>query len=43
MTLCIDELARVIKLMTPRNEVSLLTAICDARLITERFRNNRHH
>jgi hypothetical protein len=43
MTHCIDNFPRVIKLMTPRNKVSSLIAVCDARLMTEHFRNNRRH
>jgi hypothetical protein len=43
MTHCIDDFSRVIKLMTPRNKVSSLIAVCDTRLMTECFCNNRHH
>jgi hypothetical protein len=43
MTHCIYDFPRVIKLMTLRNKVSSLIAGCDARLMMERFRNNRHH
>jgi hypothetical protein len=41
MTHCIDEFPRVIKLRTPRNKISSSIAGCDARLMTEHFRNNR--
>jgi hypothetical protein len=40
---CTDDFPRVIKLMTSRNKVSSLIAVCDARLMTESFRNNRRH
>jgi hypothetical protein len=40
MMICIDDFARVIKLMTPRNKVSSLIAAFDARLMKVGFRNN---
>jgi hypothetical protein len=43
MTHYIDDVPCVIKLMTTQNKVLSLIAVCDARLMTERFRNNRRH
>jgi hypothetical protein len=43
MTLCIDDFAHVIKLMTSQNKVSSLIAVYYAQLMTEGFCNNRRH